>query len=723
MEKDKVFVLEKEGTQQFAPNLEMVNKLVEEGFIIIGYVMNGKYHNQEINYKDTCFCEKHIYEWLKDLGIQKEIIEKSLMQIRFKSKEDEDYFINFEDLRLLLLNFDMNVPYMTNYNSFRHYLYPTIDDDFFEIGFLEETLKKFQFKKKEIRKILSLIPKIKDYSTNHVYVSKFDLYSIMQKEGYSEYLSSNVAYSPDRNVALDIVLKLIDTNDYSSSISLREVAERLEQLIKIGPKNIELIIEKVKSMADIMEEMNQNMFSLHQDYIDRHPYFVDYINISFDDIPNSEYRKKYIELVRVYDEFKSLIKGKKIKEYAEKYGVNIQKINNKKKEKSKNNSCSRHKAKGKNFKNNSKMKSKRLIRDFIGEQLNNYVAKNLSYAIYLNSKKYSKVDVDELTSEDVDYWLKNNNKLIDKFNNYNKSKYSSITLPFTADIDVMNYLTHIQKKLEGSSTLEAKDYEKELFESYENQKEIYTYIKKRKMTKFVTVIGGIIATLAITSFSGVLNKHSNEKQSESEIATEFQNEEIESTLESVVETSTFSEEKEEIISTENVTHSNFDVKAMTRLASEVEKTLVKNKENQESMATYPGEVIITGVAVKEEDKSYIKEKSFIPIGDYADTIDNANVYSSFEDLEKEENSKKSYFGSNDQIGRKVRAIGLSYENETSNMFKISYDNQEVIEYLANGYEIAGYQIDNNYSFNESGNYVGSEGIYDDEEVVKLVLKR
>ena len=86
-----------------------------------------------------------------------------------------------------------------------------------------------------------------------------------------------------------------------------------------------------------------------------------------------------------------------------------------------------------------------------------------------------------------------------------------------------------------------------------------------------------------------------------------------------------------------------------------------------------------------------------------------------------ENSTKSYWGSNENLGRTVK--GIAIENEKTDTVKIVYSNEEVINYLVNDYDVIGYQVDNMFSYNQNGTYAGSEGLYDDESVIKLTLKK
>ncbi|MCI9279285.1 MAG: hypothetical protein HFJ02_00610 [Bacilli bacterium] len=789
----RAFVFEKNGEVLSVSNVKQFNELQKEGYTLRGYKIDGTYYQvgdlgktffedkdsfyDEEDYFDDYDCNENIYEYagdnslfwendvrefLLDRGLSKKGVEKILTSIHLEPQNGEkDFIIDYYQLRPILFNLGNKfLKEINTLSEFKSFLYPRVSDDFIKAQEFETILKNFKIKKKEIKNVLNSLHKMKDYSTKCVYFSKEEVQQIMIERGYSHIIYENMLCYPKQNYFMNEILALCFKNTgkvYLSTDSLYEVSEKLFQLIKIGPKNTKFIAEKVKIMADIIEEMKKNHFNTFDYYTNKYPLLSEFIDsISFHEGVDAEFIERHTDLTTVYQYIKKLINRKKIETYAKEQGIEIQKNEDKnnKKEKTKffNKKINALKEKFIYNKSGSKQNQRHSVKDFIGEKINDFCARRLSYAIYKNSKKYAFLDVTQLTCSEINSWMKVNQKLMRQFEKYNKSKYCSVSLPFTADIDIMEYLFNTNRFFEQILTVSpaflvernevktldafvinylalAKDQEKALFESYENQNEIKQYVKKRTRNRIVTALGGIVATLFLTSFGSGLSfkNHSEPNVNDTEITNDL---DIES-LNSV-------EMEEELNSNDNAMYpgeiiiegivNEIEHETKTLLSEEDKEFENEKEENQESVSKdnaiqeiYPGEVVIEGIIVNEEKETPLNEISFIPIGDDIDTLNNADVYCQLEDLASLENSTKSYWGSNENLGRTVK--GIAIENEKTDTVKIVYSNEEVINYLVNDYDVIGYQVDNMFSYNQNGTYAGSEGLYDDESVIKLTLKK
>ncbi len=99
-------------------------------------------------------------------------------------------------------------------------------------------------------------------------------------------------------------------------------------------------------------------------------------------------------------------------------------------------------------------------------------------------------------------------------------------------------------------------------------------------------------------------------------------------------------------------------------------------------------------------------------------VNSSEVYSLPEELANNVNARKPYYTTN--IDRKVRSIIVEDKNEK---LKKVYSNEEVDHYLSLNYDVIGYEIVNDYSFDENGYYVFSEGIYASEGVTRKLEKK
>ncbi len=790
----RAFILEKNGEIVSVSNIKQFNEMRNEGYSLIGYNIEGKnyqvgdlgmdffedkifkmqnYNDEEDYFDDYDFYQKGFYEYdeenslfwendvrefLLDCGLPKKIVEKTLVSIHLEPQEGEkDFIIDYYQLRSILFTFNYKFPDVINsLAKFRLFLYPRVSEEYVEIHEFENTLKKFKFKEKEIKKIFNSLHISKDYLTKRVFFSKKELFQVMSEYGYSSLLCENVIYHPTQNHAMNEILALCFKNTgkmYSSTESLYSISDKLYQLIKIGPKNTKLIADKVKIMAEILEEMNKNNLSTFEYYTNKYPLlleFIESITFQFNDGVDVEFKERHTDLIMTYQYIKKLISQKTMETYAKEQGIEIQKNENKKKK----NKRINKKIKSLKFafiKNSSTNRQKNTIKDFIGEKLNDLFAQSLSCAIYKKSKKYASIDVTKLTVNEINKWFVDNQRLMKRFEKYNNSKYCSVSLPFTADVNIMEYLfnincsfeqiskvcpTFLLEKKELNSLDEssqnyiinylalAQNQEQSLFESYESKKEINQYIKKGTRNRIVTILGGMVAAIALTSFSGMFSfkNHLKEKVNEIGITNDLDIESLKTT------------EIEEELSSKfdnNIKDHSGDFLypgevIIEGIVNEIEQVTEAEEENDifhtmdnEMNNTYLGEVVIEGIVESQEENS-IKEKSFISIGDSVDTVNNAKVYGNHTDLATHQNSMKSYYGSNDSINRTVRAVVL--EN-SDHYVQVVYNNDEVKNFLGNDYDVIGYQIDNMYSFDENGIYTNSEGIYNDEDVMKLVLKK
>ncbi len=117
----------------------------------------------------------------------------------------------------------------------------------------------------------------------------------------------------------------------------------------------------------------------------------------------------------------------------------------------------------------------------------------------------------------------------------------------------------------------------------------------------------------------------------------------------------------------------------------------------------------------------IVNSDYIKIGSAVDLEENAKIYTTSNDMANETNAKNSYYGSNTQIGRTVEGVVLSKDGAVV----IAHNEDEILDYSLAGYELEGYRIDNNYSYDQNGNYIASEGwvTADDAVIVDSELNR
>lgn len=113
-----------------------------------------------------------------------------------------------------------------------------------------------------------------------------------------------------------------------------------------------------------------------------------------------------------------------------------------------------------------------------------------------------------------------------------------------------------------------------------------------------------------------------------------------------------------------------------------------------------------------------EQQDYYSIDEAIQVSEGASVYGILSDLANETNALKPYYDSKD-INRTVRSIVV--ENSEQEICKL-YSNEDVNHYLSLDYDVIGYEIVNQYSFNSNGNYVGSEGYYTDQSLSRKLGK-
>lgn len=109
-------------------------------------------------------------------------------------------------------------------------------------------------------------------------------------------------------------------------------------------------------------------------------------------------------------------------------------------------------------------------------------------------------------------------------------------------------------------------------------------------------------------------------------------------------------------------------------------------------------------------------KSYISVGEAVDTVNDADMYTTKYDLADGVNNKKSYYGSSIEAGRTIDSVILMKEDSVI----VSYTNEQIDNYLKEGYEVIGYRLNNQYSYGNDGNHVGYEGFYQDEDITRVL---
>lgn len=122
------------------------------------------------------------------------------------------------------------------------------------------------------------------------------------------------------------------------------------------------------------------------------------------------------------------------------------------------------------------------------------------------------------------------------------------------------------------------------------------------------------------------------------------------------------------------------------------------------------EKISTNIVEEVKEDNNI-ENRYIEIGENVDITSEAEVYTNINDLVNCENAYVSYYGSNPSLDRKVESVSLQKDESVIK----SYDKDEINNYLDSGYDVIGYGLSNMYGSNE--------GLYQDEDVMRLTLKK
>lgn len=113
-----------------------------------------------------------------------------------------------------------------------------------------------------------------------------------------------------------------------------------------------------------------------------------------------------------------------------------------------------------------------------------------------------------------------------------------------------------------------------------------------------------------------------------------------------------------------------------------------------------------------------EQQEYYSIDEAIQVNEGSNVYGTLSDLAKNTNDLKPYYDSKD-INRTVRSVVV--ENDEQKIQKL-YSNEDVDHYLSLDYDVIGYEIVNQYSFNLNGDYVGSEGYYVTQNLSRKLVK-
>lgn len=169
-----------------------------------------------------------------------------------------------------------------------------------------------------------------------------------------------------------------------------------------------------------------------------------------------------------------------------------------------------------------------------------------------------------------------------------------------------------------------------------------------------------------------------------------------------------------------------DVKGIKHdfIESNLGETILEDKINENvnintniNMESVTSENLITTQVLKYDHLMAEKEEDYLSIGESVQVLAGSKVYGRLSDLTTNENAQKPYFDSVD-LERTIRSIVMEHDGQVQK----AYSNEEVDYYLNLEYDIIGYQVDNMYSFDEDGNYVCSEGIYNSQCLIRKLEK-
>lgn len=333
------------------------------------------------------------------------------------------------------------------------------------------------------------------------------------------------------------------------------------------------------------------------------------------------------------------------------------------------------------------------VKSYFNKRKNNKLAKEMALNIYSYSKEYSNMYLKDMSLIGIIDWKRIVKNLILEIDDY-KEKSKQTILPFTKDIeidDVYEKLNSIHNTLMTYGYMrQEEDVYSEVIKdlgndvlNYFDQAKIEEYINKTKENKKIFGFGlGYVAIVA-TIF----------------MANSFKvNEEVE---DKIVDNNIY-EEKEEL-----------DITIAENIEEDIEEIFnEKIIETKEELDSYVDDDYLE----KEEN---VVTDNYLRIGDNLDIVDNARVYLNVGDLSNNENSKQSYYGSNSEIQRSVRGIALQKDKD----IKMLYNNEDLEQYLDDDYKVIGYQVDNMYSYDNDNNYIDSEGLYDNDDVYRLNLRK
>ncbi len=175
------------------------------------------------------------------------------------------------------------------------------------------------------------------------------------------------------------------------------------------------------------------------------------------------------------------------------------------------------------------------------------------------------------------------------------------------------------------------------------------------------------------------------------------------------------EEKEMIGIEHDFSESNTE-NYVSKMKVEKPRSSIENVNQSIQMQTLTNENKIEVNFLTNQQMS--EQQEYYSIDEAIQVNEGSNVYGTLSDLAKNTNDLKPYYDSKD-INRTVRSVVV--ENDEQKIQKL-YSNEDVDHYLSLDYDVIGYEIVNQYSFNLNGDYVGSEGYYVTQNLSRKLVK-
>lgn len=263
--------------------------------------------------------------------------------------------------------------------------------------------------------------------------------------------------------------------------------------------------------------------------------------------------------------------------------------------------------------------------------------------------------------------------IVNKIHDYLNSSLNSFTVVY--DEKIFNYM--------NSYIVEMKDY----FEIESKHKIINFKISRETRNRIIKNMSKV-ASLALIAALGIGAKGINSENKEKEVTG--------------IEHAFTDSNMEKTISKMNIEELNSKIMHVNERIN-IEKHISENN-------------ITTNVLTKN-DSVEKKVGDYLSIGESVQVLNGAQVYGMPLDLAYNTNGQKPYFGSSD-TERTIRSIIIVNNQQVQK----AYSSEELKHYLSLDYDIIGYQVDNQYSYDESGNYICSEGIYNSQSLVRKLDK-